>query len=329
MKAAVRSKYGSPDDISISEVEKPTPKKNDVLIKVYATTVNRTDYAILKGKPFIMKFFTGLLKPRLKITGTDFAGKIETVGNDVTTFGVGDRVMGFGGLGLSSHTEYLLLPQTADFIKIPGNLSYEAAAASIEVAFYAYEGVRYANPAPGQKGLLNGATGAIGSAMLQLLKLRGMHITAVCAGEQKELVRSLGADRIIDYRIEDFRKDSEQYDFVFDAVGKSTFGQCKPLLKKNGIYTSTDGLVNFLLTATTWIFGGKKVIFRAPKNVRRGLTAISELLQKGNFRPLIDRTYPLDKIVEAYQYVGSGQKIGNVVITIATEVFPERISSMR
>ncbi len=316
MKAVVRSKYGLSDVLEIKEIEKPIPKDNEVLIKVYAATASRTDCHILWGKPFFMRFFTGLFKPRLAITGTDFAGQIEATGKNVKTFKAGDRVMGFEFMGLQSHAHYMVIPETKDIINIPGNISYEHAAACIEGAFYALNGIQHARPGPEHKALIYGATGAIGSSYVQFFKFYGTYITAVCGGENRELVIALGADKVIDYKKEDFTKDNGQYDFVFDAVGKTTFARCKPLMKKKGIFSSSAGLVNLLLAITTPLFGGKKVLFKPPKNVKACLVFIMDLVEKGNFKPVIDRTYPLDKIAEAFTYVATGQKIGNVVITL-------------
>ncbi len=317
MKAAVRSKYGSPDVISIKEIERPTPRDNEVLVRVCATTVNRTDLGVLRGMPLLMRLFTGVFKPRSTVTGIDFAGQIEAAGKNVRSFKVGDRVMGITGvLGFGSHAQYLTIPETKTIITIPDNLPYDQAAASLEGAYYAVESINGVKPKAGQKALVNGTTGAIGSAIVQFLKFHGVYITAVCGGEHKELVRSLGADRVIDYKSEDFTKDNEQYDFVFDAVGKSTFGKCKPLLKKNGIYTSTDGFVNIFLALTTLLFGGKRVVFLPPRNAKAALRFIKDLIEKGSFRPVIDRKYPIEKIVEAYKYVATGQKIGNVIMTM-------------
>ena len=321
MKAAVRSKYGSAEVLSIKEVEKTSPKENEVLIRVYAATVNRSDCHILTGKPLLMRLFTGLFKPKLSITGTDFAGQIEATGKNVTSFRPGDKVMGFGGglLGIESHAQYLLLPETKAIkaiVNIPDNLTYEEAAACLEGAFYA-SGITMLNPRAGQKALVYGATGAIGSSYVQFLKFYGVYITAVCRGEHSELVKSLGADKVIDYTKNDFTKDDERYDFVLDAVGKSTFARCKPLLKENGIYMSSGGMENLLLVFITPLLGGKKVVFKSLR-IKEGLNFIKELIEKGSFRPVIDRKYPIDKIAEAFQYVMTGQKIGNVIITMDT-----------
>lgn len=320
MKAAVRSKYGIPGDLTIKELEIPTPKENEVLIKVYATTVNRTDCHVLSGKPPFMRLFTGLFKPKLSIIGSDFAGQIEAVGSTVKSFNPGDKIMGFGGVfGCGSHAQYFTLPETKAkeaMILMPGNLTYDQAAACVEGAFYAASGILQLGPKAGQKALIYGATGAIGSSYVQFFKYYGVYVTAVCRGEHNELMKSLGADKIIDYTKEDFTKDSERYDFVFDAVGKSSFGKCKPLLKKKGIFTSSAGLENLFLALVTPVFGGKKVIFRAPRDVKGTLGFIKNLVEKGSFKPVIDRKYTIDKIAEAFVYVATGQKIGNVIITM-------------
>jgi NADPH:quinone reductase-like Zn-dependent oxidoreductase len=317
MKAAVRSKYGSPKVLTIKEVKIPTPKDDEILIRVYATTVNRTDCHILSGLPFIMRFFTGLFKPRLATTGTDFAGQIESAGKNVKSFKPGDKVMGFGGaFGCGSHAQYFTLPETKAIITIPGNITYDQAAACIEGASYALDVVNMVNPAAGQKALVIGATGAIGSSTVQFLKFHGVYVTAVCSSENSDLVKSLGADKVIDYKNDDFTKDRERYDFIFDSVAKSTFSKCKHLLKKKGIYTSSGGIENIFPLLITPLLGGKKVLFRPPKNIKAGLSIIKDLIEKGKFRAVIDRKYPLDKIVEAFEYVETGQKITNVIITM-------------
>ena len=316
MKAAVRSKYGSSDVLRIEEIEKPVPGDNEVLIKVFATTVNRTDCHILRGAPFVMRFFTGLFKPRIAITGTDYAGQIEAIGTDVKSFKVGDKVMGFGFWGVKSHAQYLTLPETMEMVIIPNNITYEQAAACIEGAFYALGVIQRVSPKPGQKALVYGATGAIGTSYVQFFTLYETSVTAVCNSDQTELVKSLGANKVIDYKRDDFTKDEEKYDFVFDAVGKSTFGKCKSLLKKNGSYASSSGFENLFLAFITPVIGGKKVVFAAPKNLRASLNFIKDLVEKGKFKPVIDKLFPLNRISEAFTYVATGEKIGNVIITM-------------
>jgi NADPH:quinone reductase-like Zn-dependent oxidoreductase len=315
MKAAVRSKYGSGEVLSIQEIDKPIPTGNEVLIRVYAASVNRSDYHVLTGRPFFMRLFTGLFKPKLAVTGCDFAGQVEATGPAVKSFKVGDKVMGFGGgLGTGTHAQWVTFGETKRIVLMPGNINYEQAAACLEGAYYAAMGIHQIKPTAGQKALVYGATGAIGSAYTQFLKYYDVYVTAVCSGENRELVRSWGADKIIDYKTEDFTKDNEQYDFVIDAVGKSTFAKCKRLLKKKGIYAPSGGAGNLLLVLINPLLGGKKVLF--PKDNKGNLTFIKDLLEKGNLKPVIDRVYPLEKISEAFTYVSTGQKIGNVIITM-------------
>jgi NADPH:quinone reductase-like Zn-dependent oxidoreductase len=322
MKAAVRSKYGLPGDLTIKELAIPTPKDDEVLIRVHATTVNRSDCHVLSGKPFFMRFFTGLFKPRASIIGSDFTGEIAKTGSAVRAFKAGDKIMGFGGVfGCGSHAQYFILPETKAtkaIVPLPANITYDDAAACLEGAFYAASGIIQLKPTAGQKALVYGATGAIGSSYVQYLKYCGVYITAVCGAENSELVRSLGADKIIDYRTADFTKDDERYDFVFDAIGKTTFIKCKKLLNKKGVFSSSNGLINILWVFITRLFGGKKVSFSAPVPVKEGLLFIKEQIEKGSFRPVIDRKYPLVKIAEAFIYVATGQKTGNVIITMDT-----------
>jgi NADPH:quinone reductase-like Zn-dependent oxidoreductase len=315
MKAAVRSKYGTGEVLSIQEVDKPTPKDDEVLIRVYAASANRSDYHVLTGLPLLMRVFTGLFKPKLSTTGSDFAGQVEATGPAVRSFKVGDKVMGFGGgFGIGSHAQYITFPETKRIVLMPRNITYEQAAACLEGAYYAAIGITQLKPTAGQKALVYGATGAIGSAYVQFLKYYGAYVTAVCGGENSELVRSWGADKIIDYKTEDFTKDNEQYDFVIDAVGKSSFVKCKLLLKKNGIYAPSGGAENLFLVLITPLLGGKKILF--PKDAKGNLGFIKDLLEKGSFKPVIDRKYPIEKIAEAFTYVATGQKIGNVIITM-------------
>ncbi|MEO7923484.1 MAG: NAD(P)-dependent alcohol dehydrogenase [Chitinophagaceae bacterium] len=317
MRAAIRLKYGPPEVLSIKEVAMPTPKDDEVLIKVYATTVNRTDCGILMAKPFIMRFFTGLFKPKSPITGTDFAGKIEAVGINVSKFKAGDKVWGFNDTGVGTHAEYISISENSPLLIIPENITYQQAAASPEGAHYAYNMITKMKIKAGDAILVNGATGAIGSASVQLLKYFGATVTAVCNTKNIELVKSLGADKVIDYLVEDFTKGTQKYHYVIDAVGKSTFAKCKPLLYPGGIYMSTDlgpGAQNIYLPLLTR-FSSKRTIFPIPTDIKRSLLLIKTLLETSQFKPVIDRTYPLEKIAEAYNYVISGQKTGNVLLT--------------
>lgn len=320
MKAVVCAKYGSPDVLKLKEVAKPTPKDNEVLIKIQATTVNRTDCALLRAKPFFSRFFTGLFKPRKKIPGTEFAGIIEAVAKNVSSFKVGDRVFGFhDNDGSGPQAQYMTISEDKALATIPKDTTYEQAAASTEGAHYAYNFINKVPLKRGQKVLVNGATGAIGSAAVQLLKYFGAEVTAVCGTKNIELVRSLGAGRVIDYKKEDFTKEDKKYDYVFDTVGKSSFRKCKPLLLRGGVYISSDlGYMaqNLFLPFTTRIIGSRKVIFPLPTDLKGSVLLIKKLIRKGKFKAVIDRKYPLEQIVEAYRYVEKGQKIGNVVITV-------------
>jgi NADPH:quinone reductase-like Zn-dependent oxidoreductase len=319
MKAAVRTRYGPPDVVRVAEVEKPEPKDDEVLVKVHATTVNRTDCGIRAAKPFFYRLFIGPLRPRQTVLGTEFAGAVEAVGSGVTSFQVGDRVFGFSGDRFGAHAEYMVIPEDGVLATMPARLTYEEAAPSTEGAHYALTGIRGVKVRSGQDVLVYGATGAIGSAAVQLLKALGANVTAVCATEHVELVKGLGADRVIDATAEDFTKDQQTYDVVHDAVGKSSFFRCRRLLKPGGIYLSTDlGPLsqNPILVLVTPLFGGRKVRFPLPKRDPRMVSYFKGLIESGQFKPLIDRRYPLSQIVEAYRYVETGQKIGNVVITV-------------
>ena len=319
MKAAIAEKYGAPRLLKVENVEEPIFKDNEVLIRVYAATVNRTDAAILRAKPFVMRFFTGLFKPNNPILGTDFAGKIEAVGKNVRTLKIGDKVFGFNDQGLSSHAQYMTLSADEALAIIPDDTTYEQAAASIEGVHYAYNMINKVELKSGQNVLVNGATGAIGSAAVQLLKYFGANVTAVCNTKNIELIKSIGADKIIDYTKEDFTTFKEKYNFIFDTVGKSSFKKCKPLLESGGAYISSElGWMaqNIFFTLITSIIGKKKVIFPIPMDCKRSVLFIKKLMEEERFKALIDRKYSLEEIIEAYLYVETGEKTGNVLLDI-------------
>jgi NADPH:quinone reductase-like Zn-dependent oxidoreductase len=317
MRSSTRTKYGPADVITVKDVQKPEPGENEVLVRVRAATVNRTDDGILRGKPFIVRLFTGLPNPKYAITGSDFAGDIESVGRNVQSFKPGDRVMGFAGIrGCGSHAEYMVFPENKGILTIPDGLSYDKATACMEGAFYAASSLNTLKPKPGQTALVNGATGAIGSSLVQILKFYGVRVTAVCAGEQKALVESLGAVKVIDYKTQDFTREEEKYDMIFDTIVNVSFSKCKRLLKDKGIYAPSDGIANTFHAPLTSLLGGKKVFFPVPRNVPQGLRFIKDLIVKGKFRAVIDRKYALEQIKEAYEYVATRQKIGNVIITM-------------
>lgn len=320
MKAIVYTAYGSPNVLQLKEIPKPIPQNNEVLIKVHATTVNRTDCAFLSGKPFASRLFSGLFKPKNQILGNEFAGEIESVGKDVTSFKSGDKVFGYNDTKFGAHAEYMIMPADGPITTMPINMTYREAAPIAEGAHYALCNIRAAKVQSGQKVLINGTTGAIGSAALQLVKYFGAEVTAVCDTKNIALVRSLGADEVIDYTQQDFTKINQTFDMVFDAVGKSSFGQCKPLLRKGGIYISTElGYMsqNPFLALITPVFGDKKVLFPIPTISKEDVIFLKELVETGKYKPVMDREYPLEEIVAAFRYVGMGQKTGNVVINIA------------
>lgn len=324
MKGIIHKKYGSPDFLEIGDYDKPVPKNHEVLVKVYTTTVNRTDCAMLRARPWIMRLFTGLLKPKYSVLGTDFAGKIENFGKDVKSFKIGDRVFGLNDAGLHSQAEYLVVREDSAILKMPKNIGFDEAAASLEGAHYAINFINKVDLRSGQKVLVNGATGAIGSAMVQLLNYYGAYVTAVCKGGNFELVKSLGAKEMIDYSLSDFTQFNTKFDFVFDAVGKSSFGKCSPLLKNGGIYISSEmgwmaqnlffALRDFLFGKLPFLQNRRKVIFPYPSDINKSLELIKELLEQGKFTPVIDRSYSFERIAEAYEYVEKEEKLGNVVI---------------
>ncbi len=319
MKAAVHGSYGPPDVVRVVDVETPAAGSGELLVRVHATTVNRTDCHYRAARPVIMRLVSGLARPRATILGSEFAGQVAAVGGQVTAFTVGDRVFGYNEGPFGAHAEYLVVPEDGLVAVMPANLTYQQAAASTEGSHYALAHIRRAKISSGQDVLVYGASGGIGSAAVQLLKNHGARVTAVCGTENVALVAGLGADKVIDYSTGDFDGHSEVYDVVFDAVGKSSFGRCKRLLKPGGIFMSTGpgpGYLNLILPVVTPLLGGKKVLFAYPHFDRAALGYLRDLLESGEFTPVIDRQYALDQIVEAYRYVETGQKVGNVVISV-------------
>ena len=319
MRAIVNTKYGPPEVVKLMEVGKPVPNDNEVLIKVYATTVNRTDCGFRSAEYFISRFFSGLFRPKNKTLGNEFAGVIEAIGKEVSSFNIGDKVFGYNDIKFGAHAEYMTIAENEAITTMPGNLTFEEAAPITEGGHYALCDIRAAKIKDGHNVMIYGATGAIGSAAVQLAKYFGAKVTAVCNTKNVELVKSLGADRVIDYTKQDFTKTDQTFDLVFDAVGKSSFGKCKPILNKNGIYISTElgkNSENIFLALTTRIFGGKKVLFPIPTISKKDVIFLKELVESGKFKPVIDKHFSLEHIVEAYKYVETGQKTGNVVITL-------------
>ncbi len=319
MKAAVYKKYGPPEVVKLTEVDRPSPGSGEVLVKVYAATVNRTDCGFRSAQYFVSRFFSGLFKPKIGILGNEFAGVIEAVGKDVTLFNIGDKVFGYNDTKFGAHAEYMTIAETDAITTMPDGVTFEQAAPITEGAHYALCDIRAAKIKSGQDVMIYGASGAIGSAAVQLVKYFGPKVTAVCSTQNVEAVKSLGADQVIDYLTRDYTKTDQKFDFIFDAVGKSSFGKCRPLLKKHGIYISTElgkNGENIFLALLTPVFGGKKVLFPLPSIKKEDVVFLKELVESGKFKPLMDRSWHIDNIVEAYKYVETGQKTGNVVITL-------------
>jgi NADPH:quinone reductase-like Zn-dependent oxidoreductase len=322
VKAAVCVRYGPPDVVRIAEVEKPAAGNGEVLVRIHVTTVNRTDCGFRSGTPLIVRIFTGLTRPKATILGCEFSGEVVSVGPGVSSFSVGDRVFGYNEGRWGAHAEFLSIAADGPLAPVPADLSHEQVAAATEGSHYALSMIRRAGIRAGNDVLVNGATGAIGSAAVQMLKSLGANVTAVCATEHVALVRRLGAGRVIDFMAEDFTRDRHPYDVVIDAVGKSSFGRCRRLLKPGGIYVSSDLgplSLNPILALVTPLFRGRRVQFPIPMTFDHDLaTYFQGLVASGAFTPLVDRRFPLDQIVEAYRYVESGRKVGNVLIQVGT-----------
>lgn len=323
MKAIVVTKYGPPDVLQLREVEKPTPKDNEVLIRIYATTATAADCAMRQGPPLFGRLFTGLTKPKDPIPGAEFAGEIEAVGKDVKRFKAGDQVVGSSALGAGTYAEYICLPEDGALVSRPANMTYEEAVAVVEGTLTALPFLRdQGRIQSGQKVLINGASGAVGTAAVQLAKYFGAEVTGVCSTTNVELVKSLGADTVIDYTKEDFTKGGQTYDIIFDTVGKSSFSRCKDSLTQNGVYLNPAlGLPILLQTLWTSKIGSKRAIItftgmRPASEKTKDLLFLKELMEEGKLKPVIDRRYPLEQIAEAHRYVETGHKKGNVVVTV-------------
>ncbi len=318
MRAAVRTTYGPPEVVHITDVPAPEVGPGHVRVAVHATTVNRTDCGFRAAKPFFIRALTGLVRPRATILGNEFAGVVESVGPGVTRFSAGDWVFGYSPR-FGAHAELLSISADGPVAAVPGGLPFEDVAPGTEGAHYALSIIRKAGISGGQDVLVNGATGAIGSAAVQLLADLGARVTAVCGAAHVELVRGLGADRVIDRDAVDFTKDDHQYDVVFDAVGKSSIGRCRPLLKPRGLYLTTDlgpWSQNAVLPVVTRLARRRRVMLPTPIENQEIVEYLRERIASGRFRPVVDRRYPFEQIVEAYRYVETGQKVGNVVITV-------------
>jgi NADPH:quinone reductase-like Zn-dependent oxidoreductase len=317
MRAVVYDRYGPPEVLRLEEVERPVPRDDEVLVKIHATTVTRTDCGMRGPEPFFARIFTGLLRPKRRILGMELAGEVEAVGAAVSEFEVGDEVFGVKGFG--AHAEYVCIRESAALAHKPPGMTFDEAAAISDGPSIALACLRKADLREGRSILIYGASGSIGTAAVQLAKSFGAHVTAVCDTKTLELVRSLGADEVVDYTQEDFTKNGETYDVIFDSVGKHSFRRCRRSLKPGGIYIETDlGFmwhVPPLALLTRW-FGDKRVTLPIPRYTKDDVLLVKELLEAGKYRPVIDRTYRLEDVVEATRYVETGQKTGNVVLTL-------------
>jgi len=318
MRAAISESYGPPESVEIRDVPVPVPKANDVLIKVHATTVTRTDCGMRTPYPFFIRPFIGLFKPKTVILGLDFAGIVEAIGDDVSLFKIGDRVFGLSPDRYGAHAEYLCIPETASIATMPSNINFSEAVLC-EGAWYANNNLEKYNIKAGDQILIYGGGGAIGSAAIQLAKFYGAEVTSVIETRHIELVKSLGADHVIDFTQTDFSKSGKFYDFVFDSVGKSSYSKCKKVLKPNGTFSATDlgpyGQ-NIWLSLWSQIRRNGRVIFPLPINRKSVIEFIKARIEAGELRAVIDNRYPLDAIVEAYHRVDTEQKTGIVVIDI-------------
>lgn len=324
MKAIVYTEYGSADVLKLQDVEKPAPKDNEVLIRVHASTVTTGD-ANIRGFVFIPRGFGlisrlmfGLRKPQKTILGIELAGEIETVGKDVTLFKKGDPVFGIDGNRLGAYAEYKCMPEAAGLTLKPANLSYAEAASIPNGALTALTFLRNMAKIQGsQTILIYGASGSVGSAAVQIARYYGAEVTGVCSTTNLELVKSLGAQHVIDYTREDFTKSGKRYDIIFDTVGKTSFSACKNVLNPKGLYlASAGGLPDFGQMLWTSIFGTQKVLAGVSSEHKEDLAFIKKLVEAGKIKPVIDRCYPLEQTAEAHRYVDKGHKKGNVVITI-------------
>jgi len=324
MKAILHTKYGPPDELQLKEVEKPVPKEDEVLIKIHATTVTTSD-CNMRNLTFVPKLYWlpmrmqfGFIKPNNNRLGFDLAGDVEAVGKDVNRFMVGDQVFGTTEPALGAHAEYICLPEDGVLTIKPANMTYEEAATIPVIANTALHFIRdLGNVQAGHKVLINGASGGIGTFAVQLAKYYGAEVTGVCSTTNLEMVKSLGADKVIDYTKEDFTQSGETYDVIFDAVGKSSFSRCKSSLKKNGIYLDTlPRLETLLQMLWTSRIGSKKVKMEGAPAKGENLLFLKELIEAGKLKTVIDRRYPLEQTAEAFRYVEKGHKKGNVVIIV-------------
>jgi NADPH:quinone reductase-like Zn-dependent oxidoreductase len=325
MRAVVYDRYGPSEVLRIEEVARPAPRGDEILVRVRATTVNRLDChtreanrsngLLISG---VSRLVSGIRRPRQRVLGTEFAGEVAAAGPAVTRYQAGDRVFGNTGLRFGCHAEFTCVPQTARVAPMPAGMGFGEAAAATDGALNALWCLRLAGPLTGRRVLVYGASGAIGTAAVQVAKHFGAQVTAVCGPTGVDVVEAIGADRVIDYTKQDFTADRGRYFSVFDAVGKQSFARCRGVIEPGGTYLATDGLRNLLLGLWTARFGDRKVMFKLPpRYTQQDVVLIGELMEAGAYRPVIDRVYPLEDVVEAARYVETQQKIGNIVLAVS------------
>lgn len=319
MRAVVCDRYGPPDVLRLEEVAKPVPKPDEVLVRVQATTVNRTDCGVRAGEPFISRLVSGLRRPKWRILGTELAGTVEATGAAVTQFTVGDEVFGVNAWRFGAHAEFVCMRERGPLALKPVGVSFEEAAAVCDGAILALGCLRPAGVRKGRSVLVYGASGSIGTAAVQLARYFEADVTAVCNTKNAEVVGSLGADRVIDYTREDFTRSGEAYDVIFDAVGMQSFWRCRGSLKPGGAYLATDHLQNVPLALWTSRFGNNRVVFPIPpRYTKQDVMFLRQLLGERKYRAVIDRRYPVEDVIDATRYVETKQKTGNVVLTVGT-----------
>lgn len=323
MKAIEYIKYGPPEVLHLKDVAKPVPKDNEILLRIHATTVTATECTFRKGKPFVSRLFTGLTRPKIKRLGEELAGEIESAGKNVKLFKKGDKVFGTAGPEFGANSEYLCLPENGVISTKPTNMTYEEAASSVDGFLTALPFLRDTGKIKkGQKVLIFGASGSVGASAVQVAKHFETEVTGVCSSANVELVRTLGADNVVDYTKDDLTKNNQTYDIIFDAVGKTSFSKCKNNLEKNGVFLEAGiGFGIIPLVLWTSIFGKKKAKIAATglrklEERIKDLVFLKKLIESGKIKPVIDRIFPLEQIIEAHRYVDKGHKKGNVVITV-------------
>ncbi len=321
MKAMVAMGYGSPDVLQLKEVEIPKPGPNEVLVKIKTSSATTADTMMRTGKPYIGRLFLGLKKPKHPVPGTGFAGIVEQVGTNVSKIKVGERVFGETTLGFSANAEFLTIPEDGVILPMQENMDFTEAASFGDGHLTSYNFLKeVAKIQPGEKVLINGASGALGSSAVQIAKYFGSHVTAVCSAGNFELVRSLGADEVIDYRKEDFTNTGKKFDYVYDTVGKSSFKQCRKILREKGIYLSPVLKMSLLIEMLkTSLSKKKKAIFQATgtngdDKLRQLLTEVLEIYKAGQLKTIVDKQFPLSELEAAHRYIETGRKKGNVVI---------------